>query len=166
MSLPTCTFVKTNGVVCKGLAVKGRDRCHFHQDNAEIAHAIKLATTYRRGDLMKFHLSNTAFCKVPGNNEVFDDTSAALFANLELPPIEDANSINQLINIIVRALTQQAIPARNAGLILYALQIASGNLDRLRAPMPPYDQVSTAPLPPKKDYSEAVMLPPRDKPNY
>ena len=45
MSLPTCTFVKANGVICKGLAVKSKDRCHFHQVDAQIVANIQDAIT-------------------------------------------------------------------------------------------------------------------------
>ena len=161
MSLPqTCTFVLANGVICNGLAVKGKDQCRFHNEDAERARVIREANVQRRCDMAKYTVGVTTLCKVPGLDEIFDDTSAGLFANLKLPPIEDANSINLVINTIVRALTQQVIPPRNAALILYALQIASGNLKRTRKPIPRLDKISTDPAPHLLDYSDDRLAAP------
>jgi hypothetical protein len=49
---------------------------------------------------------------------------------------EDASSIQVELGRVIRQLQSESIPARNAGLILYALQIASQNLLRLGAELP------------------------------
>jgi len=144
MSNPTVSSV--------GLAVKGKDRCHFHQLDAETAFVMNLASTQRRCDMAQYGVGVTSICKPPGLDETFDDTSAGMFANLNLPPLEDADSINFVLNAVIRALARQLIPPRNAALILYALQIASGNLKRTHQPYPLTDKVSTAPTRAPKDY--------------
>ncbi|HUS19752.1 MAG TPA: hypothetical protein VMZ25_08890, partial [Terriglobales bacterium] len=77
MSAPaTCSFVLPNGVLCNGLALKDNPRCRFHQEDAERAQKIREATIQRRCDMARYGVGVTSFCKVPGVDEVYDDTSA------------------------------------------------------------------------------------------
>ena len=49
----------------------------------------------------------------------------------ELPPLEDANAIQIAVMEVARALLEDRLDLRRAGLLLYALQIASSNLKRV-----------------------------------
>jgi hypothetical protein len=50
--------------------------------------------------------------------------------DITLPMLEDSASIQVAISQIVAALLSSRLDARRAGLLLYALQIASQNIDR------------------------------------
>lgn len=52
-------------------------------------------------------------------------------AIIALPPLEDANSVQVAIMEITRALLEDRIDLKRAGLLLYALQTASANLKRV-----------------------------------
>jgi len=56
---------------------------------------------------------------------------AAAPPTFELPPLEDANSIQLAVMEVCSALLEDRINERRAGLLLYALQIASSNLRRV-----------------------------------
>jgi len=60
--------------------------------------------------------------------------------DLALPAIEDPASIQIALTQVVSALASSRIDARRAGLLLYALQIASQNVDR-RTYIPAADSV-------------------------
>ncbi len=146
--LPTCTFVLANGVICQGLAVKEKTRCRFHQEDADRLATIRDASTKRRCEMAQYAIGYTTICKIPGVEETFDDVAVGLFSSLNLPPIEDGNSLQVVLNAVIRALGHQVIPTKNAALILYALQISSNNMKRTRKPMEPFDKLSLdAPAP-------------------
>src|SRR5438270_10972642 len=47
-----------------------------------------------------------------------------------LPPLEDANAIQVAVQEVITALLEKRLDNKRAGLLLYALQIASANLKR------------------------------------
>jgi len=55
---------------------------------------------------------------------------SSVWDDIKLPMLEDSFSIQVAISQIVTALLSSRIDARRAGLLLYALQIASQNIDR------------------------------------
>jgi hypothetical protein len=73
--------------------------------------------------------------KFPRTKELeimYANECAATMDALQLPTLEDAEAIQVVLTSVVRALATQQIDFRAAGLMLYAVQIASGNLRRLR----------------------------------
>jgi hypothetical protein len=55
---------------------------------------------------------------------------STVFDDIKLPMLEDSASIQVAISQIVAAFLSSRIDARRTGLLLYALQIASQNIDR------------------------------------
>ena len=53
-----------------------------------------------------------------------------VFDDIKLPMLEDSASIQVAISQIIAAFLSSRIDARRTGLLLYALQIASQNIDR------------------------------------
>jgi hypothetical protein len=53
-----------------------------------------------------------------------------LETSVELPVLEDANSIQMAITQVMRLILAESIPRERAALLLYALQIAASNLRR------------------------------------
>jgi len=62
-------------------------------------------------------------------------------AFIALPPLEDAHAIQCAIHGVARQLLAGAISQKTAGLMFYALQIASKNLQYLKAEAPQPDEV-------------------------
>lgn len=100
-----CEHIKANGEFCGSPALRGRHYCYFHLTQigrrlrAERVHAKAMATSV--------------------------DASAM---PLELPPFEDANSIQIALMQVVDAILHNRLDTKRAGLVLYALQTASSNL--------------------------------------
>lgn len=62
---------------------------------------------------------------------------------IDLPLFEDAHSIQNVIRQIVQMVMQKRLERKTAGLLLYALQIASSNLKRIELEKPQPEQVVT-----------------------
>src|ERR1022692_4613763 len=96
----TCKHVKANGEFCGSPALRGREYCYFH-----------LTVLGRRLRTQK-HI-------MQGENHY-----------LQLPTLEDANSIQMALMQVMEALLRDQIDNKLAGLLLYGLQIASSNLQQ------------------------------------
>jgi hypothetical protein len=101
-SIARCQHIKVNGIQCGSPALKNRKLCHFHQRWQQ--RRIQLNTTQAR---------------------------RARYS-LDLPILEDANSIQVALMQGMRLLLTNQVDHKTAGLLFYALQIASGNLSRTK----------------------------------
>jgi len=93
-----CEYVKPDGEFCGSPALTGRDYCHWH--------LIFIARRLRA--------EKQAATQDP--------------TPLELPPLEDANSIQLALMMVMDAIVRQRISPKMSGQLLYALQVASSNL--------------------------------------
>ncbi len=94
----TCEHIKSNGEFCGSPALRGRAYCYFH-------------LTYRGRRLRTQKQVMNMECPP-----------------LELPALEDANSIQLALMQVMDALIQGRISTKVSGHLLYGLQIASSNL--------------------------------------
>src|SRR6266436_5230219 len=62
---------------------------------------------------------------------------------ITLPFFEDAHSVQTVIRQVVQMVLQKRLERKTAGLLLYALQIASSNLKRMELEKPQPEQVVT-----------------------
>ena len=115
MQIRRCHHVKVNGTQCGSPALRGKCYCYFHNN-------------YR-------HLGAYGV-KQRGQRNAF----AGRF-----PVLEDANSIQAAVMQVIRLILAKEIDSKEAGLLLYALQIASSNLQHLRLE-PLHYQVVVDPL--------------------
>jgi hypothetical protein len=102
MKIRRCYHIKVNGEQCGSPALRGKCYCFFHNK-------------YR-------HLGAYG---VPQRGQ--RAAAAGRF-----PILEDANSVQAALMQVVRLILAQQIDSKEAGLLLYALQIASSNLQHLR----------------------------------
>jgi len=100
-SNPRCEHVKINGTQCGTPALKRNHFCYFHKRWQETRIVLN-ANRARRGR-----------------------------AALDLPVLEDANSIQVSLMQIMRLILSGQMDTKTAGLLLYALQTASSNLSRI-----------------------------------
>ena len=98
-----CRHVKTNGTQCGSPALKGQELCYYHEQNR------------------------------PMPAELYLDGDRYADSQIVLPVFEDAHSIQTVIRQVVQLMLSRRIERKDAGLLLYALQIASGNLKMMQA---------------------------------
>lgn len=110
-----CEHIKANGVFCGSPALRGRNYCYFH-----LTHIGRRL----RAERAQAHLVSKA------NAYGLDPDALALAAEvpLDLPPLEDANSVQIALMQVMDAILHNRIDSKRAGLLLYGLQIASSNL--------------------------------------
>jgi len=98
-----CRHVKTNGTQCGSPALKSKELCYYHEQNQ------------------------------PQAVELYMDGERYSDASIVIPVFEDAHSIQAVIRQVVQLMLARRIERKDAGLLLYALQIASGNLKTMQA---------------------------------
>jgi hypothetical protein len=100
-SIPRCEHIKINGTQCGSPALRRNHFCYFHKRWRE-TRVVLNANRARRA------------C-----------------AALDLPVLEDANSIQVSLMQVMRLILNGQVDPKTAGLLLYALQTASSNLSRI-----------------------------------
>jgi len=100
-SIPRCQHLKINGTQCGSPALKRNHFCFFHKRWRETRIVLN-ANRARRAR-----------------------------AVLDLPVLEDANSVQVSLMQVMRLILSRQIDPKTAGLLLYALQTASSNLSRI-----------------------------------
>ncbi len=124
----TCSHIKADGKICAAVALASKDFCYFHHRDRKRQAEILQALNHRRTSLSQ-NQRQAVYRYIPNRESLFDDASAALFASLDLPPVEDQASVLVNITSIMRALATQQIEPRVGALLLYALQIASTHIN-------------------------------------
>ncbi len=114
---PICQHIKTNGARCGSPALKDKLFCFYHE----------------RCRTLKFEYGRP-------------NLEYSRFRELILPVFEDSHSIQFSLHQITERILRRQIDPREAGLVLYALQIASCNLKHLDAEIPePSEMVTVEP---------------------
>jgi hypothetical protein len=98
-----CRHVRTKGTQCGSPALKGKELCFYHEQNQ------------------------------PRAVELYMDGERYSDGSIVLPVFEDAHAIQTVIRQVVQLMLTRRIERKDAGLLLYALQIASGNLKMMQA---------------------------------
>jgi len=75
-------------------------------------------------------LGELAYCYFHARTHTMATTNYTVFDDLKLPLLEDSASIQVAISRVINAFVSARIDARRTGLLLYAIQIASQNIDR------------------------------------
>jgi hypothetical protein len=121
MPATTCRHIKTNGKRCQSPTLGLSAFCYFH------------SRLHRRHRNL---LENSSALAIPGPNpttsvsgtpQYLPDCAAQIPIELDLPPVEDAESIQVSISLLIAALARNRIDPKRAAVLLYALQLASTN---------------------------------------
>jgi hypothetical protein len=110
-----CRHIKTNGHRCKSPSLGQTAFCYFHS---------RLHRRHR--NLVENHRNLSESAPNPAQTNL-QSTQITPEIELDLPPLEDAESIQIAISLVVAALARNRIDSRRAATILYALQLASTN---------------------------------------
>ena len=111
LAAPRCGHIKVNGTQCGSPAQRNERFCYFHQHSRPITFAFG----------RRYH----------------DYSSSEVI----LPAFEDAHSIQLTLRQVTELILRHKIDDKTAGLVLYALQIASSNLKRMELEKPQPEQV-------------------------
>jgi hypothetical protein len=110
-SASRCRHIKVSGTQCGSPALRNKNFCFYHHQNRPI-----IADCYYKPDEYST-------------------------GDITLPPFEDAHSIQAVIRQVMQMVLQKRLEQKTAGLMLYALQIASSNLKRMEQETPQPEQV-------------------------
>lgn len=127
MLVDICRHIKTNGSRCGTPSLKDKSFCYFHEDSAR-----------RHRSLSPFHDEPAVLhpiCSDHRDRAQRDPMLAEYYhlhpkhgpVELDFPPLEDRESIQLALSMVVAALAQNRIDAKRAAPILYGLQVASAN---------------------------------------
>lgn len=128
-----CRHIKTNGLRCKSPSLAESAYCYFHS-RLHQRHASFRYTPQTRGYL------------IPGQH-------------IELAPLEDRESVQVALSVVINALATGQLDSRRATALLYGLQLASTNSARLN--LTPYssDVVRSAESTPEGlDIAEPALM--------
>jgi hypothetical protein len=104
-----CQHIKVNGTQCGSPALRRNRFCYFHK---------------------RHHEQRIAFNADRLHNNLAKDARRRRNIAIDLPVLEDANSIQISLMQIMRLIVAGQLDTKTAGLLLYALQTASVNLSR------------------------------------
>ncbi len=108
MQYSLCRHIKTNGSRCQAPSLSGGAWCYFHN---------------------KLYLSHNRYCR---------KQHAMAGHQIELHALEDSESVQVALSLVINALANGDLEAKRATALLYGLQLASRNAARLPAvPNPP-----------------------------
>ena len=117
MSANLCRHIKTNGQRCKSPSLGLLAFCYFHS-----------RLHRRHKDLLKSTSALTAAHPTkPELHQSAPDYATQNPIELDLPPVEDAESIQVSISLLIAALARNRIDPKRAAVLLYGLQLASSN---------------------------------------
>jgi len=131
--MPTtfCRHIKTNGRRCCSPALRTRAFCYFHEKSHARLKSVRPPTGEEidtiihskqldRGQLQREPLLAQYWGITPNGPLIFD-----------FPALDDPESIQSSLSMLILALGQNRIDAKRAAPILYGLQVASQNVSRL-----------------------------------
>jgi hypothetical protein len=129
MPTPYCRHIKINGRRCCSLAMRGKSLCYFHYGmNAHhrALHPPKPEPTI----IHPLNVDAARLQREPLLAEYFSPPRPGPLT-LDFPALEDRDSIQIALSMLIAALGQDRIDPRRAGTILYGLQVASSNARNL-----------------------------------
>jgi hypothetical protein len=143
---PECRYVRPSGGTCNSPALKGSHWCYFH---ARLQERKTIRHNQRRADGRFIALpapqpadeASVDYGTYPVGSAQAHSAATEAYparidsASLDLPPLEDAESIQLALIDVAQALAANRIETKRAGLLLYALQVASANVQKMHIPL-------------------------------
>lgn len=124
MHAPICRHIKINGRQCKSPALTSSPLCYFH------AKLHKRHRKLRDSAPENAETATGSLVGLPGTGPIAPKNVAAAHASLRLalPALEDADSVQVSISLVIAALADGQIEPSRARVLLYGLQLASANV--------------------------------------
>jgi hypothetical protein len=132
MATQICRHIRSNGTRCGCIALSGQTFCYYHTRTGKLHRSINppsegaetILHPIEHQDLIRRDPLVAAYYGVKPAGPLV----------LDLPPLEDRESIQIALSMVVTAMAQDRIDPKRAGLMVYALQIASSNARNLVQP--------------------------------
>jgi hypothetical protein len=121
MPATTCRHIKTNGKRCQSPSLGLSAFCYFHSR----LHRRHKNLLENSSALVNSSPNPTTFAS--GTPQYLPDYATQNPIELDLPPVEDAESIQVSISLLIAALARNRIDPKRAAVLLYGLQLASTN---------------------------------------
>jgi len=121
MEASICRHIKTNGRRCKSPSLGLSAFCYFHSR----LHRRHRNLVESSSALLETHPNRASTAS--GAPQYQPDYPAQDPIELDLPPLEDVESIQVSISLLIAALARNRITAKRAAVLLYGLQLASTN---------------------------------------
>lgn len=136
---PECRHVKSSGRLCDSPALSGSHWCFFHKRLHERQIALQRAKVESVNESDSSSVPEQSAAQdspvslqvIDSSHAVTGQSNASQNTSLDLPPLEDAASIQLALIEVAQALAANRIDPKRAGLLLYALQVASANAKNL-----------------------------------
>jgi len=131
MSTEICRHIHTNGARCGSPALCGRSFCYFH---VNLVHRHTSLAPRRAPDAIPtiLHPLNADTNKQQREPQLAEILPSRGPLALEFPPLEDRESIQVALSLLITAMAQNRIEPKRASSLLYGLQVASANARGLR----------------------------------
>lgn len=134
MSTPYCRYIRTNGRRCCSIAIRGQSLCYFHRNvNARMRSVNNPA---KPSDYPLVLGDQNTVAERQRNsllNEYYEGIPPRSPLQLDFPPLEDRESIQIALSMLLSALAQNRIEPKRASTMLYGLQVASSNAANFRS---------------------------------
>jgi hypothetical protein len=126
--MPTiyCRHIRPSGRRCQSFALRGKPFCYHHESVNAHLRTLHPPADGTENILHPMNLSAEKFQREPILAEYFSKTRAPL--ELRFPTLEDADSIQLSLSMLLTALGQNRIDLKRASGMIYALQVAAANV--------------------------------------
>jgi hypothetical protein len=131
MSTPYCRHIKTNGRRCCAFAVRDEQLCYFHRASNKRHRGLRAMPHLDNPETVihPLALDRERMQREPMLAQYFGVPTGPLL--LDFPQIEDRESIQLALSMLLTALGQDRIDPKRATVMLYNLQVASTNAAKL-----------------------------------
>jgi hypothetical protein len=126
MSTAYCRHIRPNGRRCQMFALRSKPFCYHHESTNAHLRTLHPPDDGTTNIIHPMNLSADKFQREPILAEYFAQTRGPL--ELHFPTLEDADSIQLALSMVLTALGQNRIDLKRASGIIYTLQVASANV--------------------------------------
>jgi hypothetical protein len=141
--MPTriCRHIRPSGRRCQTRAMRGNPLCYYHLKLTEKHNGDVPAFLHTLETMPSQHRDPEYFKKNRFDAQYYGLRPAGP-DDIDLPPLEDADSIQIALSTVLNALAQRRIETKRASVLLFGLQVARVNLNTLRREQPQLDPAS------------------------
>lgn len=130
MSTIYCRHIRPSGRRCQSPALRNKPFCYYHASANAHHRALHPPDDGTSNILYPIGCDDLDdIRRQPLLAEYYGNTRGPV--HLEFPPLEDANSVQLALSMILTVLGQNCLEPKRAATMLYALQIAAGNARNL-----------------------------------
>lgn len=132
--MPTeyCRHIRANGTRCRSFALSGHTLCYWHQDISARHRALNPANLVLPESIPEQHRNLELLQRDPLMAQYYglkDQLHGPI--DIDFPALEDRESIQVAVSMLVSALGKNRLDPKRAATILYGLQVASSNVAKL-----------------------------------